>query len=78
MAHLIFGFKDLVNINPNNSAFDISSILFDDTYLKMINADRYNFYVKFISGLSNPTVLEQFFYKVKESNDYRDSLNKKI
>jgi len=78
MAHLIFGFKDLVNINPNNSAFDISSILFDDTYLKMINADRYNFYVKFISGLSNPTVLEQFFYKVKESKDYRDSLNKKI
>jgi len=78
MAHLIFGFKDLINTTPNNSIFDISSLLFDDTYLKSISPDRYNFYVKFISGLSNPHILEQFFYKVKESKDYRQSLNKKI
>jgi hypothetical protein len=78
MAHLIFGFKDLINSSPNNSVFDISALLFDDTYLKTISPDRYNFYVKFISGLSNPVVLEQFFYKVKESKDYRSSLNKKI
>ena len=78
MAHLIFGFKDLINSSPNNSVFDISALLFDDTYLKTISPDRYNFYVKFISGLSNPAVLEQFFYKVKESKDYRSSLNKKI
>jgi len=78
MAHLIFGFKDLVNTNPNNSLFDVSSLLFDDTYLKTISPNRYNFYVKFISGLSNPAVLEKFFYKVKESKDYRESLNKKI
>jgi len=78
MAHLIFGFKDLVNTNPNNSIFDISSLLFDDTYIKTISPERYNFYVKFVSGLSNPAVLEQFFYKVKESKDYRESLNRKI
>ena len=78
MAHLIFGFKDLVNPNPNNSLFDVSSLLFDDTYLKTISPNRYNFYVKFVSGLSNPAVLEKFFYKVKESKDYRESLNKKI
>ena len=78
MAHLIFGFKDLINSSPNNSVFDISALLFDDTYLKTISPNRYNFYVKFISGLSNPAVLEQFFYKVKESKDYRSSLNKKI
>ena len=78
MAHLIFGFKDLVNPNPNNSLFDVSSLLFDDTYLKSISPNRYNFYVKFVSGLSNPAVLERFFYKVKESKDYRESLNKKI
>lgn len=78
MAHLIFGFKDLVNPNPENSFFDISSLLFDDTYLKTISPNRYNFYVKFVSGLSNPAVLERFFYKVKESKDYRESLNKKI
>lgn len=78
MAHLIFGFKDLVNPNPSNSLFDISSLLFDDTYLKTISPSRYNFYVKFISGLSNPAALERFFYKVKESKDYRETLNKKI
>jgi hypothetical protein len=78
MTHLIFGFRDLINTQPNTSIFDVSSLLFDDTYLKTISPNRYNFYVKFISGLSNPAVLEQFFYKVKESKDYRNSLNKKI
>lgn len=78
MAHLIFGFKDLVNTTPNTSILDIGSLLFDDTYLKSISPERYNFYVKFISGLSNPMVLEQFFYKVKESKDYRENLNTKI
>lgn len=78
MAHLMFGFKDLVNTTPNTSILDIGSLLFDDSYLKSISPERYNFYVKFISGLSNPMVLEQFFYKVKESKDYRENLNNKI
>ena len=53
MSHLLFGFRDLVNSNPNNSAFDLSSFFFDDSYLKALSPKRYNFYVKFVSGLSN-------------------------
>jgi hypothetical protein len=77
MSHLLFGFRDLVNSNPNNSAFDLSSFFFDDTYLKSISPKRYNFYVKFVSGLSNPTVLEKFFYKTKEARDFKLEYNEK-
>jgi hypothetical protein len=77
MSHLLFGFRDLVNSNPNNSVFDLSSFFFDDSYLKSLSPKRYNFYVKFVSGLSNPSVLEKFFYKTKESRDYKDELNTK-
>jgi hypothetical protein len=77
MSHLLFGFRDLVNSNPNNSAFDLSSFFFDDTYLKAISPKRYNFYVKFVSGLSNPTVLEKFFYKTKEARDFKLEYNEK-
>jgi len=74
MAHLLFGFRDLVNPNPNASVFDVTSILLDDSYLKSINPQRYNFYIKFVAGLSNPAVLEQFFYKTKEAKDYREGI----
>ena len=77
MSHLLFGFRDLVNSNPNNSVFDLSSFFFDDSYLKSLSPKRYNFYVKFVSGLSNPSVLEKFFYKTKESRDYKSELNTK-
>jgi len=77
MSHLILGFKDLVNSSPNNSIFDLSSLFFDDTYLKSISPKRYNFYVKFVSGLSNPSVLEKFFYKTKEARDFKSELNNK-
>jgi len=77
MSHLILGFKDLVNSSPNNSIFDLSSLFFDDTYLKSISPKRYNFYVKFVSGLSNPSVLEKFFYKTKEARDFKSDLNNK-
>ena len=77
MAHLLLGFKDLVNSSPNNSIFDLSSLFFDDSYLKSISPKRYNFYVKFVSGLSNPAVLEKFFYKTKEARDYKSEINTK-
>jgi hypothetical protein len=77
MSHLLFGFKDLVNSNPNNSAFDLSSFFFDDSYLKALSPKRYNFYVKFVSGLSNPSVLEKFFYKTKEARDFKVEFNDK-
>jgi hypothetical protein len=78
MAHLLYGFRDLVNISPNNISIDISSLLLDDSYLKKLSPNRYNFYVKFIEGLSNPYVLEKFLYKTKEAKDYKVALNQKV
>lgn len=76
---ILFGFKDLANSTSQSiSIFDLSSILFKDSYLKSLSPKRYNFYVKFVSGLSNPEVLEKFFYKTKEAKLYKQELNEKI
>jgi hypothetical protein len=78
MSELLFGFKDLINTGTSsNSFFDISSILFNDSYLKAISPKRFNFYVKFVSGLGNPEALEQFFYKTKDTREFKDELNEK-
>ena len=77
MAHLLYGFRDLVNMSPNYSVIDISSLLFDDTYLKKLSPKRYNFYVKFLAGLSNPYVLEKFLYKTREAKDFNIALKQK-
>lgn len=79
MASLFFGFKDIVNSYPTGkSIFDISSILINDKQLKSINPKRYNFYVKFVNGLSNPFALEQFFYKTKEAKLFKEDVNEKM
>jgi len=79
MSELLFSFKDLVNIgSSSNSFFDISSILLDDSYLRAISPKRFNFYVKFISGLGNPEALEKFFYKTKDTRDYHEELKQKV
>lgn len=78
MSELLFSFKDLVNTgSSSNSFFDISSIIFSDSYLKAISPKRFNFYVKFISGLGNPEALEQFFYKTKDTREFKEELNDK-
>jgi hypothetical protein len=80
MSELLFGFRDLINSSEpsNRSLFDFSSILFNDDYLKKLNSKRYNFYVKFVLGLSNPIALEKFFYKTKESRDFKDDYLEKV
>jgi len=79
MSELLFSFKDLVNIgSSSNSFFDISSILLDDSYLRAISPKRFNFYVKFISGLGNLEALEKFFYKTKDTRDYHEELKQKV
>lgn len=78
MSELLFGFKDLVNIgSASNSFFDISSIILNENYLKAISPKRFNFYVKFVSGLGNPEALEQFFYKTNDTRHFKEELNEK-
>ena len=78
MSELLFGFKDLVNIgSASNSFFDISSIILNENYLKAISPKRFNFYIKFVSGLGNPEALEQFFYKTNDTRQFKEELNDK-
>ena len=78
MSELLFSFKDLVNTgSASTSFFDISSIIFNENYLKAISPKRFNFYVKFISGLGNPEALEQFFYKTNDILQFKEELNDK-
>ena len=80
MSELLFGFRDLINSTDPKywSLFDFSSIIFNDDYLKMLNSKRYNFYVKFVMGLSNPMALERFLYKTKETRDFKDDFNENV
>lgn len=80
MSELLFGFRDLINSSEpkNRSLFDFSSIVFNDDYLKKLNSKRYNFYVKFVLGLSNPMALERFFYKTKETRDFKEDYLGKV
>lgn len=77
---ILFGFKDLINTSPpsNRSIFDLSSLIFKDSYLKSINPKRYNFYMKFVNGLTNPDTLDKFFYTAKDAKIYKQELNEKI
>lgn len=77
---ILFGFKDLINTSPpsKRSIFDLTSLIFKDSYLKSINPKRYNFYMKFVNGLTNPDTLEQFFYTTKDAKIYKQELNEKI
>ena len=78
MSELLFGFKDLINVGSGSiSFFDISSILLNENYLKAISPRRFNFYVKFVSGLGNPEALEQFFYKTNDTRQFKEELNDK-
>jgi len=79
MTSLAFGFKDLVNSYPTGqSLLDLSSLLINDKQLKNFNPTRYNFYIKFMNGLSNPESLQQFFYKTKQAKLYKEELNNKL
>ena len=78
MSELLFGFKDLVNTGTSSSSFfDLTSILLNENYLKAISPKRFNFYVKFVSGLGNPEALEQFFYKTNDTRNFKEELNDK-
>jgi len=80
MSELLFGFRDLPNIrDPNrNVMLNIGSFFMNDEYVRKFNPKRYSFYIKFLSGLTNPDNLYRFMYKTNESKVYHEELAGKI
>ena len=79
MTEFLFGFRDLTNISdPKTPILNLGSLVLTDTFVRKFNPKRYNFYVKFINGLSNPANLYKFLYKTKESKTYHNDLENKI
>lgn len=79
MAEFLFGFRDLTNVtDPKTPIINLGSLVLTDTFVRKFNPKRYNFYVKFINGLSNPSNLYKFLYKTRESKSYHDTLENKI
>jgi len=80
MSELLFGFRDLTNIRDpkKQESFNIGSFLMNDEYVRKFNPKRYAFYIKFLTGLSNPSNLYKFLYKTNESKIYHEELSKKI
>jgi hypothetical protein len=80
MSELLFGFRDLTNIrDPKREiTFNIGSFLMNEEYVRKFNPKRYAFYIKFLTGLSNPSNLYKFLYKTNESKIYHEELSKKI
>jgi len=79
MAELLFGFKDLLNAsNPNTPILNLSSFVLTDNFVRKFNPKRYNFYVKFVNGLSDPANLYKFLYTTKDSKIYHAEMQNKL
>jgi hypothetical protein len=79
MAELLFGFTDLLNVpKPNIPILNLSSFLLTDSFVRKFNPKRYNFYIKFVDGLSNPSNLYKFLYTMKDSKVYHNELQTKL
>lgn len=80
MSELLFGFRNLTNIrDPKRNMFlNLGSFLMDDEYVRKFNHKRYAFYIKFLTGLSNPTTLYKFLYKTNESKIFHQELSNRI
>lgn len=79
MAELLFGFTDLLNVSkPNVPILNLSSFLLTDSFVRKFNPKRYNFYIKFVDGLSNPSNLYKFLYTMKDSKVYHNELQTKL
>lgn len=79
MTELLFGFKDLLNAsNPNTPILNLSSLILTDSFVRKFNPKRYNFYVKFVNGLSDPANLYKFLYTTKDSKVYNADMKNKL
>ena len=79
MAELLFNFRDLTSISdPKTSIINLSSLVIPDSVVRKFNPQRYNFYIKFINGLTNPSNLYKFLYTTKDSKTYHTEIQAKL
>lgn len=76
MDNLPLNFRSIINMkDPKDKKDFFASMIMNDHFLYNFNPDRYNFYLKFVSGLSDPEKLEQFYYKETKINDNAREVN---
>ena len=79
MTDLLFNFRDLTNAtNPKIPILNLGSFIIPDTVVRKFNPQRYNFYTKFINGLSDPANLYRFLYTTKDTKSYHDNIQNKL
>jgi len=79
MAEILFNFRDLTSVSdPKTPIINLSSLVIPDSVVRKFNPQRYNFYIKFINGLTNPANLYKFLYTTKDSKTYYTDIQTKI
>ena len=79
MAELLFNFRDLTSVSdPKTATINLSSLVIPDSVVRKFNPRRYNFYIKFINGLTNPSNLYKFLYTTRESKTYHADIQVKL
>jgi len=79
MTDLLFNFRDLTNAtDPKIPILNLGSFIIPDTVVRKFNPQRYNFYTKFINGLSDPANLYRFLYTTKDTKSYHDNIQNKL
>ena len=79
MAELLFNFRDLTSVSdPKTAILNLSSLVIPDSIVRKFNPQRYNFYIKFINGLTNPSNLYKFLYTTKDSKTYHTDIQAKL
>ena len=79
MADLLFNFRDLTSVSDSKiPMLNLSSLVIPDSVVRSFNPKRYNFYIKFINGLTNPSNLYKFLYTTKDSKVHYNDIQSKI
>jgi hypothetical protein len=79
MAELLFNFRDLTSISGSKAPIlNLSSLVIPDSIVRKFNPKRYNFYIKFINGLTNPSNLYKFLYTTRDSKVYYNDIQNKL
>ena len=76
MDNLPLNFRNIINMkDPKDKTDYFASMFLNDHFLYNFNPNRYNFYLKFVSGLSDPEKLKEFYYKETKINDDTREVN---